>query len=76
MSEAAEKLKSQLAALAVDDRAALAQYLIRSLDDGPDEDVEAAWDAELARRGHQIESGKATGISADEVFAELRKKHA
>jgi len=75
MTETAEKLKEQLARLSLNERAELAHFLIDSLDEGADADVEAAWDAELARRMEEIRSGKAVGEPADKVFAELRKKY-
>ena len=75
MTETAEKLKAELARLSTEDRAALAHFLIHSLDEEEGADAGAAWDAELARRAAEINSGKARGEPADEVFAELRKKH-
>ena len=45
MSESAERLKTDLAQLSVQDRAELAQFLLHTLDEG--EDADAAWDAEL-----------------------------
>src|SRR2546422_956727 len=57
MSDTAEKLKAALAQLPASERAALAHYLIHSLDDHADPDAEAAWDAELARRMAEIRSG-------------------
>lgn len=74
MTETAEKLKSQLLQLANEDRAELAYVLIRSLDEGDDSGVQAAWEAELERRWQEMESGESAGVPADEVFAELRKK--
>ncbi len=75
MTESAERLKPTLAELSAQDRAALAHYLIQSLEDESDADVEAAWDAELARRLEEIKSGRARGESADKVFARLREKY-
>ena len=46
MTEIAEKLKSQLSQLSIQERAELAHFLIHSLDEGVDADAEAAWDAE------------------------------
>ncbi len=74
MAGAVEKLKSELATLTNRERAELAQFLIRSLDKGQDEDAEAAWDAELTRRVREIKSGNAVGKPAEQVFAELRDK--
>ena len=75
MSEAVERLKPHLARLSAQDRAALASFLIHSLDEGEDADAEAAWDVELARRVEAIKSGKAIGIPANKVFADLREKY-
>jgi putative addiction module component (TIGR02574 family) len=76
MSEAAERLKLQISQLSSEDREELAQFLIHSLDQGTDEEVEAAWEAELRERLCEIRSGKVIGEPADKVFAELREKHA
>ena len=74
MSQVMETLKSQLAALPNSDRAELAQFLIESLGPGAEEGSEAAWEEELTRRVAEIRSGEVVGKSADEVFAELRKR--
>ena len=75
MTLAAERLKSELSGLPVDDRAELALYLIQSLDE-TDEDVQEAWRDELDRRFAEIESGVAAGEPADQVIAEMRRKYA
>lgn len=75
MTLAAEKLKSELAGLPLDDRAELAMFLIESLDGGSDEGVEAAWRDELDRRFSEIETGTAVGEPAEDVIAELRRKY-
>ena len=75
MSEVAEKMKIELARLTARERAELAHFLIQSLDEEPDVDAEAAWDAELARRAAEIKSGNATGEPAEKVFAYLREKY-
>jgi putative addiction module component (TIGR02574 family) len=81
MANAIEALKTELAGLPEQERAELAQFLINSLDgvgasEDADADVEAAWDAELARRADEIQQGTATGKPAEQVFAELREKYA
>ena len=73
MTETAQRLRSELATLDSDDRADLAYYLLQSLDEEVDPNVEAEWDAELDRRIADIESGKLQGIPGDEVMAELRE---
>ena len=81
MATSMEELKAELAGLTEQERAELAHFLLISLDgagagDDADTDVEAAWDAELARRADEIQQGTAVGKPADQVFAELREKYA
>jgi len=57
------------------DRAELARFLIESLDDSEDPDVEAAWDAELLSRVERIDQGKSRLRSAHQVLAEIRDKY-
>jgi putative addiction module component (TIGR02574 family) len=75
MLSTTEDLKSQLAQLPDRDRADLALFLIGTLDETVDQDVEEAWDAELVRRGADIRSGQAQCEPADQVFARLRQKY-
>lgn len=75
MSEIAEKIKNDLSQLSARERAELAHYLIQSLDDDVDDDAEAAWDVELARRAEEIDNGTAIGEPAAKVFADLRRKY-
>jgi putative addiction module component (TIGR02574 family) len=77
MNEVVDKLKEELAVLPVADRAALASFLLSSLDDEEDDpaEVEAAWDAELAQRMEEMQSGKVVGIPAAEVLEEMRRKY-
>ena len=74
MSQAAEKLKSELSQLSSQERAEIAHFLLHSLDD-KDPDAEVAWDSELAARLEDIKSGKAIVEPAATVFAELREKY-
>jgi putative addiction module component (TIGR02574 family) len=55
------------------ERAELAASLIDSLDPKVDEDVEAAWQAEIARRIEEIETGKARAIPWEEVREKGRR---
>ncbi len=72
MTETVEQLKEQLGRLPNQERAELAHFLLCSLDQEVDADVDAAWEIELARRVADIQGGKAVGTPADQVFAELR----
>jgi putative addiction module component (TIGR02574 family) len=74
MTEAVENLKSQFAALSVPERADLAHFLLSNLEP-EDDDVEKAWQEEIARRVAEIRSGSATGRPVEEVLAELRRRY-
>lgn len=75
MTETAEKLKTDLAALPADDRAELAYFLLRSLDEEADPDAEAVLDDVLRRRAEEIRSGKVVGAPLEEVLQELRERY-
>jgi putative addiction module component (TIGR02574 family) len=81
MAVAIEKLKAELGELTEQERADLAHFLLVSLDkapaglDGEESQIEEAWAAELGRRGEEIESDKAVGKPADQLFNELRAKY-
>lgn len=75
MTETAEKLKIELSQLSVEERAELAHFLIHSLDEKIDADVESAWDAELTQRMQDIQNGTASGQPANQVLKRLREKY-
>jgi len=75
MTETMEKLKTQLEQLTSQERAELAYFLLCSLEQEEDVEAEAAWEAELARRVADIQSGKSVGKPAAQVFAELRAQY-
>lgn len=70
MSETAEKLKTELLSLSVDERIAIADLLYASV---PGE-KEESFVAELDRRRAGHESGADPGIPADEFFRKRREK--
>jgi putative addiction module component (TIGR02574 family) len=75
MTQAAERLKAELEALSLEDQAELTRHMLQALSGKIDPEVEAAWDAELARRWEEIKSGKAQWHPAEEVFASIREKY-
>jgi len=78
VNEAVEKIKCQVLTLTIKDRAELAAFLLSSLEEDEEEDpgaVEAAWDAELAKRLEEIESGTIVGLPAEQVLEEMRRKY-
>jgi putative addiction module component (TIGR02574 family) len=76
MNAVVEQWKSQLMTLPQDDRAELAHFLICSLDpEDEDNEVERAWEAEVARRFDGILSGQVNGRPANELLVELRERY-
>lgn len=73
MSASFEHYKTELAGLPSGQRAELALFLIHSLDQEVDVDADEAWEEEIQRRVADIKSGRAQGIPAEQVFANLRK---
>lgn len=61
------KLLAEALKLPVEARAALAGSLIESLDETVDENAEAAWAEEIARRLRELDSGKAKTIPWSEA---------
>jgi putative addiction module component (TIGR02574 family) len=64
---AADKLRSEVLALPLRDRAELAQALLESLDEDVDPDAEAAWLSELDRRAQAIADGTAMLVDWDDA---------
>jgi putative addiction module component (TIGR02574 family) len=64
------KIRAEALGLTEDERAELARDLIASLDAPADPDTATAWDAEIARRVAEIDSGTAKLIDR----AELRRR--
>ncbi len=69
MTSRERKLLDEALRLPVEARAAMAGSLLESLDQTVDEDSEAAWAAEIARRVKEINEGKAKLIP----WAEARR---
>jgi putative addiction module component (TIGR02574 family) len=72
MSDPIDELSRKARALAPEERVRLAEELLATVQE-VDPEVEAAWDAEIKRRIAEIDSGTATLIPAEEVFAEVRR---
>lgn len=72
MSLTIDQLKAEAMKLSPEERADLADWLWVSA--MPRAEVEAAWEAEIARRVAEIEAGTAKLIPAEEVMAEIEEK--
>jgi len=73
MNTATDTLIDQALHLPREDRELIAERMLASLDNDEGFDVSPAWMEEIARRCHEIDSGKVTLIPAAAVLAELRK---
>jgi putative addiction module component (TIGR02574 family) len=67
MTQEAHELLQRALALPEDERAELAGNLLSSLEATVDQDVDAAWQQEIVRREHEIQSGKVKTVTWEEV---------
>jgi putative addiction module component (TIGR02574 family) len=72
MADLVDELTERAKALPPEDRARLAEELLASLDTGEDE-VDAAWDAEIRKRIAEIENGTVQLVPAADAFAQVRQ---
>jgi putative addiction module component (TIGR02574 family) len=73
-SQVSELLEKALA-LSIQDRGLLIDRLIESLDEEPaEEGVEAAWDAEIAKRVEDVRSGRVKLIPGEQVLREIEEE--
>jgi putative addiction module component (TIGR02574 family) len=73
MAASAKSILAQALKLSADDRAALVESLILSLEK-PDASLDAAWLKEAEDRLAAYRSGELAAIDADQVFKELGKR--
>ena len=71
MSRTFTDLWKEASDLSEKDRADLAGLLLESLEDEPDEDVEAAWAAEIERRVAELDAGTVASIPWEQVRQRL-----
>ena len=74
MDTQAEQLLQTALTLSPNDRAEIAAQLLESLDGEPDQDVEAAWAAEIKRRIDQIDRGEVELVPWEEVLRSMRER--
>lgn len=72
MTQKSQVVLEEALKLTAHERAEVAEQLIASLDEGPDADVEQAWQEEVQRRLQQIERGEVKTIPWEEVQRRLR----
>jgi len=74
MTADSKRVMDAALALPPDDRAELAEQLIRSLDENHQADLEAAWHTEIEHRLDEIDRGGVALIPADEAIRLLRQR--
>jgi putative addiction module component (TIGR02574 family) len=73
---AATDVLTEILRLPAEERARLALELIRSLDGEPEADAAALWDAEIERRGAEVDAGTAATMTLDEYRTHVRIRRA
>jgi putative addiction module component (TIGR02574 family) len=69
-----DELKAEAMKLSPEARAQLAHYLLLSLDDLSETEIEGLWLEEALRRDDEIDAGKVTLRTAEEVFSAARSR--
>jgi len=72
MKTAVENIINHALQMPPEDRAAIAERLISSLDSDVDQDVEIAWQQEVQRRIEEIDRGDVACIPWEQVLNRLR----
>jgi putative addiction module component (TIGR02574 family) len=67
-----KEIEAEIKKLPLSDRAALAKWLVESLDELSDAEVDALWAEEAERRLDELEQGGVAEISAEEVLRRAR----
>jgi len=73
MSNALERVTREAVRLPRHQRLALARFLIELDDPASEEDVDRAWEAEIAERVRAVEEGRTEGIPYEQVLARIDK---
>ena len=72
MADLVEELTARAKELPTEQRARLAAEILATLDP-QDQDVDAAWDAEIRKRIEEIETGAVKTVPAEQAFAQVRQ---
>ncbi len=73
---AAPDILAEILRLPANERARLALELLRSLDGEPEAGAVAAWDAEIERRGAEVDDGTAETMTLEDYQAHVQKRRA
>jgi putative addiction module component (TIGR02574 family) len=67
-----EELEAEVKKLSLEDRAALAKWIVASLDELSEAEMEALWVEEAERRLDELEQGRVTDVSVEDVLCRAR----
>jgi putative addiction module component (TIGR02574 family) len=67
-----DEIEIEIRKLPLKDRAALAKWIVESLDELSESEIEALWAEEAERRLDELEQGLVTDISAEETLHRAR----
>jgi putative addiction module component (TIGR02574 family) len=74
MAGALEDITRDALNLSIGQRLALASLILESIDQEPDPEAEAAWEAEINGRIHAIDGGGVSGVPYDEVMRDADQR--
>ena len=74
MTRATKDIVKAAIQLPESERVEVVEQLLASLESGTDEDVDAAWAAEIERRSREIKEGTVRPILWEEVRSQARKR--
>ncbi len=66
------EIETEIRKLPIRDRAVLAKWIVESLDELSESEIEALWAEEAERRLDELEQGLVMGIPAEEVLRRAR----
>ena len=69
-----EQVEAEALKLNPEDRADLAEKLLRSLEDLSENDIQRLWAEEAVRRDSELDSGTASMRDAEDVFRDARTR--
>jgi putative addiction module component (TIGR02574 family) len=75
MTQAAQQILQAAMALSDDERAEVASALWESIEEGQGPELSPEWQAEIAKRIQEIDSGEVVMLSEEEVNERLREKY-
>ena len=70
------EMLAQILRLPASERAKIVLELLRSLDGEPEPGATEAWDAEIERRGAEVDAGIAETMTLDEYRSHVRQRRA